>query len=123
MKKRVSRRLIALVLCGVLLFLLALPVGAQTTERQIGDVDGNGKIEATDALLVLRYVVGKYELTNDEVHIYANVDGFGNASGFANALDALWILKYVVWDKRDEVGIYYFTLGFDFEPLPGDLPE
>ncbi len=101
---RVMKRFLAMMLCGVLLLLLSLPVGAEATERQRGDVDGNGKIEAYDALLVLRYVVGKYELTNDELQIYANVD---SALG-VHADDALWILKYIVSDQYGIIGIYQF---------------
>lgn len=103
MKKRVSRRLMALVLCGVLLFLSALPVGAETTERQQGDVNGNGRIEALDALLVLQHVVGKRKLPPMDHH-YANVNAFGGVK----ADDALWILKYCVSDKYGIVDIYRF---------------
>ena len=119
MKKRMMQRLLAWVLSGVLLLLLALPAGAQTTERQRGDVDGNGKIEAYDALLVLQDVVGKYEIPSEYLWC-ANVDAFGYN---ADASDALIILQYIVWDKCDKVDIYFFAHGFDFEPGGGELLE
>ncbi len=56
-----------------------------------GDVDGNGKVEATDALEVLKSVVGKVDLTGEQL-IVADTDG----NGKADATDALNILKKVV---------------------------
>jgi len=56
-----------------------------------GDVDGNGKVEAADALEVLKSVVGKVTLTEDQSKA-ADVDG----SGKVDAADALDILKKVV---------------------------
>lgn len=56
-----------------------------------GDVDGNGKVEASDALEVLKSVVGKVTLT-DEQFVKADTDG----NGKADAADALNILKKVV---------------------------
>ena len=56
-----------------------------------GDVDGDGKVTATDALEVLKSVVGK--VTLDETQ-FAAADTDGN--GKADAADALNILKKVV---------------------------
>ncbi len=56
-----------------------------------GDVDGNGKVEAVDALEVLKSVVGKVNLTDDQFKA-ADTDG----NGKADAADALNILKKVV---------------------------
>ena len=56
-----------------------------------GDVDGNGKVEATDALEVLKSVVGKVTLTDEQL-VKADTDG----NGKADATDALNILKKVV---------------------------
>ncbi len=56
-----------------------------------GDVDGDEKVTAADALEVLKSVVGKVTLT-DEQTVVADVDG----SGKADAADALDILKKVV---------------------------
>ena len=56
-----------------------------------GDVDGNGKVEAVDALEVLKSVVGKVTLTDEQL-VKADTDG----NSKADATDALNILKKVV---------------------------
>ncbi len=56
-----------------------------------GDVDGNGAVEAADALLTLKAVV-KLETLNENQADYADVDG----SGAIEAADALLILQKVV---------------------------
>ncbi len=56
-----------------------------------GDVDGDGQITAVDALEVLKSVVGKVTLTEEQL-VKADTDG----SGTADATDALNILKKVV---------------------------
>ncbi|MBR4868381.1 MAG: hypothetical protein IKU10_04420 [Clostridia bacterium] len=56
-----------------------------------GDVDGDQKVTATDALEVLKSVVGKVTFTNDQ-ETAADVTGDGKA----DATDALDILKKVV---------------------------
>ena len=56
-----------------------------------GDVDGDTKVTAADALEVLKSVVGKVTLTDDQSKA-ADVDG----SGKVDAADALEILKKVV---------------------------
>ncbi len=56
-----------------------------------GDVDGDQKVTAADALEVLKSVVGKVTLTDEQI-VKADVDG----SGKVDAADALDILKKVV---------------------------
>ncbi len=56
-----------------------------------GDVDGNGKVEATDALEVLKNVVGKVKFTDEQL-LAADVNGDKKA----DAADALMILQKVV---------------------------
>ena len=56
-----------------------------------GDVDEDGMITAIDALKVLRAVVGKDTLTENQIAA-GDVDG----NGTANAVDALLILKRIV---------------------------
>ncbi len=56
-----------------------------------GDVEGDGKVSATDALEVLKAIVGNVKLT-DEQTILADVDGDEKIS----SVDALYILKRVV---------------------------
>ena len=58
----------------------------------IGDVTGDGKISALDALLILQSLVGKADLTAEQ-KAAGNVDGVGTEPG---SLDALKILQYLV---------------------------
>ena len=71
--------------------LAALETAPMPVEGIIGDVDGSGKVEATDALEVLKSVVGKVTLTDEQL-VLADTDG----NGEADATDALNILKKVV---------------------------
>ena len=56
----------------------------------LGDVDGNGIIEAVDAMLVLQHINGKRVLVNDEFR-RADLNGNGQLESF----EALAILQYV----------------------------
>ena len=56
----------------------------------LGDVDNNGKIQAVDALAVLRHVA-KIETLDDTTSLAADVD----CDGKVKAVDALAILRYV----------------------------
>ncbi len=56
-----------------------------------GDLDGNREVTATDALMVLKSIVGKLELNTSQC-LAADLDGDGKI----NAADALIILKIVV---------------------------
>lgn len=56
----------------------------------LGDVDGNGIIEAADAMLVLQHINGKRVLVNDEFR-RADLNGNGTLESF----EALAILQYV----------------------------
>jgi len=57
----------------------------------IGDVDGNGKVDSTDARMVLQYAVGKID--GSALNIApADVDG----SGKIDSTDARLILQYAV---------------------------
>ena len=56
-----------------------------------GDGDNNGKINAGDALIVLKVAVGK-QTVEDDIFLQLDVD----ASGKLNANDALYILRYAV---------------------------
>lgn len=60
-------------------------------ENGRGDVDGNGLIDAADAMLVLRYTVGAAELSEDAV-----LAADANEDGTVDAKDALYILSYMV---------------------------
>ncbi|MBR2152947.1 MAG: hypothetical protein IJ944_06690 [Clostridia bacterium] len=72
--------------------------GLKPTEGEVedptviyGDCDGNGLIDATDALIVLQASVDKIVLTAEEI-VRSDVDG----NGVADATDALYILQYSV---------------------------
>lgn len=67
-----------------------------------GDITGDGKVDAGDALWALQAAVGKLDLYEGE-KLTADVDG----SGTVDAVDALYILQYAV-EKR-----YYFPVEFD----------
>ncbi len=65
----------------------------------LGDVNEDEKVDAKDALLVLKYAVGKANLTQNQIQA-AEVTG----DGLLNAKDALEILKYAV-GKSDQFPI------------------
>ena len=92
-------RIIPVLLTLSLLLTIALPAAAQTAEQPTyGDVNGNDKIEAADALLVLRYVVGKAELTEAQ-QIAADISFmfYEEAEHKVDTADALLILQYVTY--------------------------
>lgn len=68
---------------------LQTAIDALTDDYMPGDVDGNGKVEANDALLALQAATGKIRLTAAQEQA-ADVDG---TAGVA-ANDALMILQY-----------------------------
>ena len=65
----------------------------------LGDVNNDQKVNANDALIVLRAAVGKVEL-DEETMMIADVTGDGEI----NAKDALEILQFAV-GKRDEFSV------------------
>ncbi len=81
------------IVCTVLILslMLCVPLSSAQTARLWGDANQSGKVDASDALEVLRHVVGKGSLT-DEAAVVANVD----AKGGITAMDALQILQKVV---------------------------
>ena len=60
----------------------------EPSKSLIGDVNGDGKVNAVDAKLVLQYVSGSRTLTAEQM-IAADVNGDGQV----NAIDAKWILQ------------------------------
>ncbi len=62
-----------------------------TQGKAFGDVDQNGKVDAVDALQILKVLVGKQTLSTNQFQL-ADVD----ASTTLSANDALLILKYLV---------------------------
>ncbi len=61
------------------------------TDLDYGNVDGQGQANAADALMVLKSVVGKIQLTEEQL-VLGDVDG----NDVVNAADALLILQYTV---------------------------
>ena len=68
-----------------------------TPEPELGDVNGDGKITAMDALMALQAATGKIDLT-DEQKVAANVNGDEEVT----AEDALVLLQYAT-QKIDEL--------------------
>lgn len=83
------KKLLVMVLTVVLAFSAAASVFAAGLDY--GDVNGDGQINSSDALMVLRSSVGVVELSKNE-KLAADVD----ANGAINSTDALLILKYSV---------------------------
>ena len=88
MKKLVSIILAALMLLTCAAALPALAEGKTNCRDLAGDMNGNGVIEAADALIILRYVLGMQELSAEQI---ALCDADGN--GTVNTADALNVLR------------------------------
>lgn len=65
--------------------------GKVVVEPPYGDVSGNGFLSAYDAALILMYVVGKIQLSEEQIRI-----GDVNGNGKLDPLDAAFILRKVV---------------------------
>ena len=66
-------------------------VNDKYTISVLGDVSGDGVVDARDSLRILKYAVGTYELNNE----YAKSADL-NKDGIIDARDSLRILKYAV---------------------------
>lgn len=100
MKKAMIQKVLSMVL-AVLLMLGIIPMSGLAESDPLpafryGDVNGDGEIDAKDALEVLKAAVNKITLTEQQTKA-ADVDG----NGTLDAADALYILKYSV-DKIEE---------------------
>lgn len=83
------KRVLVLVMLGLIIANIGLPV--RGNEIIYGDLDWDEKVTASDALEILKSVVGKTDLFDDQYEA-ADVDG----SGKVDATDALYVLKKVV---------------------------
>lgn len=89
-----------------------------------GDPNGDGKVNASDALLVLRAAVGKATLTKEQT-----VAGDVDANGTLNAADALLILKFAVGlitvfpSQMNEEERYYAALDQQYKVNYSDFEE
>ena len=88
MKKNLCALLTAVLVISLICAVFPAPSFAL---RKLGDVDGNGKIEAADARLALRASV-KLETLTAEQTLAANVDG----DAFVTSADARLILRAAV---------------------------
>ena len=63
----------------------------------LGDVSGNGSVDVSDAILVLRHIVGLTELTERQL-LAANMTGNKDAEGkpIITVADAILILRRIV---------------------------
>lgn len=61
-------------------------------ELETGDADGNGTVNSTDALLILRYAMGGTDLIPADLLDICDVDG----NGTVNSTDALFLLRSVL---------------------------
>ncbi|MBR6548588.1 MAG: endonuclease/exonuclease/phosphatase family protein [Clostridia bacterium] len=81
-----------------------------------GDPDGDNAISAADALMILKQVVGKVAMTDQQKEL-ADVDDDGNIS----AADALLVLQHVV-GKIDKFPADKETADDPIEPVTHELP-
>ncbi len=89
MKKRLLSLLSAGALMATMAASAALPVGA--ADFLVGDINGDGVVNTTDARLALQFAVGKIELTEE-----AWMAGDVNQDDELNTTDARMILQYAV---------------------------
>lgn len=98
---KLTRKLICLLTALLLVLSMALPVFAQGTGKGAapqtvriagaGDLNRNGVLEASDALIILRYVQGVQELTPELVALCD-----ADANGTIDSADALYVLRLAV---------------------------
>lgn len=100
-KKLNTKKIIAILLSLAVLF-AALSViihfSTRLTDKSykncaVGDVNGDGKINSGDATLILRYIVGREKLFDNQIK---NADV--NLDGKTDSMDALLILRYTIGD-------------------------
>ena len=90
-EKRMEVFLLAIVVC-ISMVLCSLRVGASVSEISLyGDVDGNLKVDLSDARQVLEIALN-IEKPDEEVLYIADVDGDNQVT----LQDALWILRYAL---------------------------
>ena len=123
MKKAIAVFLAVLMAVGVMTvpaFAEDVPAGDYGTHYvKYGDVNFDEVISASDALEVLKSVVGKVRLTDHQIQV-ADV----NDDDVAAAADALDILRMVVGKINTlEAGIYYLLQEVTPDPDPDPTPD
>lgn len=91
MKTKFHGRLFAAFITVCMMFAAAFSTSAFAADRVLGDADGNGYVNASDASLILRYAVGSASLDSQSLAV-SDVDG----NGAVNASDAALILRRAV---------------------------
>lgn len=103
MQRSRFRKLIAVILSAVFIFLtFATSIVVTSAVQSFGDVDNDGKINSSDALIVLQVSVKKKEKKED-IFLYGDVD----VNGKLNSTDALLILQKSV---GEEIAVTDFSL-------------
>lgn len=87
--KKTIKLLLTAAICAMLTAVLA---AVSFAARELGDVSGDGKVDVSDARLVLRFAVNLQAPENDEVKTAADVDG----SGSITVADARLVLRAAV---------------------------
>lgn len=87
--KKTIKLLLTAAICAMLTVVLA---AVSFAARELGDVNGDGKVDVSDARLVLRFAVNLQTPENDEVKTAADVDG----SGSITVADARLVLRAAV---------------------------
>lgn len=91
MKTKFHGRFFAAFIMVCMVFTAVFSTSAFAAERVLGDSDGNGFVNASDASLILRYAVGSASLDSQSIAV-SDVDG----NGSVNASDAALILRRAV---------------------------
>lgn len=98
--KKVSKKMLILIFTAVAVIFAAVSLIVHFATRvtnesyvncAVGDVDGNGTINASDALLILNYTANDAELFENQIKL-ADV----NLDGIVDSKDALLIFKYAI---------------------------
>lgn len=84
-------RKIFTVLLAALLLATAIPFSVSAASNKLGDVNGNGKIDSFDYMMLKKYVLKTGKLTDDQ-KARADVDG----NGKVNSLDYTFVKKHVL---------------------------
>ena len=114
--KLAFKKILTCILAVTLLGTVITGVPAAAAVGTVGDVDGNAKIDAADALLVLKAAVKKITLTEEQTTA-GDVDATGNL----DASDALMILQYAVGlrdtfpAQLEEQARYYYDRDHEYK--------
>lgn len=101
-KKKLNTKKIIVILLSLAVLFAALSVIIHFTTRvtnnsyancAVGDINGDGKINSSDAVQIVKYLIGSEELFENQIK---NADV--NLDGEVTSLDALLILRYSVGD-------------------------